>query len=140
MFGRTTNSPLKNFGWARRAILSFSYKPLDAITALALTVVGISFLALLAELILRIVDPHSAPKGFTTVIVVILFIGGIQLLCIAIIGSYLAHMYEEVKGRPPFVVESVINPPQGAELPEGVVGRGAPAAESIASPTGAPRS
>lgn len=140
MFGRTTNSAVKNFGWARRAILSFSYKPLDAITALALTVVGVSFVALLAELIVRIVDPHSAPKGFTTVIVVILFIGGIQLLCIAIIGSYLAHMYEEVKGRPPFVVESVINPPHGADLPEGVVSRAAPAAESVAPPTGAPRS
>ncbi len=140
MFGRTTNSALKNLGWARRAILSFSYKPLDAITALALTVVGVSFVALLAELIVRIVDPHSAPKGFTTVIVVILFIGGIQLLCIAIIGSYLAHMYEEVKGRPPFVVESVINPPEGADLPKGVVGRRVPTAESVASPTGVPRS
>jgi dolichol-phosphate mannosyltransferase len=140
MFGRTTNSALKNLGWARRAILSFSYKPLDAITALALTVVGVSFVALLAELIVRLVDPHSAPKGFTTVIVVILFIGGIQLLCIAIIGSYLAHMYEEVKGRPPFVVESVINAPQGADLPEGVVGRRAPASESVVSPSGAPRS
>jgi len=140
MFGRTTNSALKNLGWARRAILSFSYKPLDAITALALTVVGVSFVALLVELIVRIVDPHSAPKGFTTVIVVILFIGGIQLLCTAIIGSYLAHMYEEVKGRPPFVVESVINPPRGADLPEGVVSRRIPPAKSVASPTGAPRS
>jgi dolichol-phosphate mannosyltransferase len=45
------------------------------------------------------------------VIVVTLFIGGIQLLCLAIIGAYLGHMYEEVKARPPFIVESVINPP-----------------------------
>jgi dolichol-phosphate mannosyltransferase len=140
MFGRTTNSALRNLGWARRAILSFSYRPLDAITALALTVVGVSFVALLLELIVRIVDPHSAPKGFTTVIVVILFIGGIQLLCIAIIGSYMAHMYEEVKGRPPFVVESVINPPAGAELPESVINRRTAAAESTASSSGAPRS
>lgn len=123
MFGRTTNSFRKNLGWARRAIVSFSYAPLDLITGLALVVVAIAALGLVAEVGVRILDPHLAPKGLTTVIVVILFIGGIQLLCLAIIGSYLAHMYEEVKGRPTFVVESVINPPDGARLPKGVLVR-----------------
>ncbi len=61
-----------------------------------------------------VVDPSLAPKGFTTLIVGILFIGGIQLLCLAIIGSYLAHIYEEVKHRPPFLVESVLNAPTEA--------------------------
>jgi dolichol-phosphate mannosyltransferase len=116
MFGRTTNSFRKNLGWARRAIVSFSYAPLDAITGVALLVVAIATLGLVAQIALRIADPGIAPKGFTTVISVILFIGGIQMLCLAIIGSYLAHMYEEVKGRPPFVVESVINPPPGVKL------------------------
>lgn len=119
MFGRTTNSLRKNLGWARRAIVSFSYVPLDIITALAMAVVVISGFGLIFEVIARVVDPTLAPKGFATVIVVILFIGGIQLLCLAIIGSYLAHMYEEVKGRPSFIVESVINPPAGANLPAG---------------------
>ena len=117
MFGRTTNSLRKNIGWARRAIVSFSYAPLDLITTLALAIVMLSALALVAEVVWRLVDPSAAPKGFTTVIVVVLFIGGIQLLCLAIIGTYLAHMYEEVKGRPPFVVESILNPPEGATLP-----------------------
>jgi glycosyltransferase involved in cell wall biosynthesis len=121
MFGRSTNSLRKNMGWARRAIVSFSYVPLDLITGLALSVVGISLLGMLAEVVLRIVDPHSAPKGLTTVIVLILFIGGIQLLCLSIIGSYMAHMYEEVKGRPSFVVESVINLPPNAEPPAGAL-------------------
>jgi dolichol-phosphate mannosyltransferase len=120
MFGRTTNSTLRNLGWARRAILSFSYVPLDAITGLAMVVVIVSFIGLLADVVVRVVDPGSAPKGLTTVIVVMLFIGGIQLLCLAIIGSYLAHMYEEVKGRPSYVVESVFNAPPGTELPPGV--------------------
>jgi polyisoprenyl-phosphate glycosyltransferase len=121
MFGRSTNSLRKNLGWARRAIVAFSYVPLDLITALALFVVGISLLGLFAEVIVRIADPHSAPKGFTTVIAIILFIGGIQLLCLSIIGSYMAHMYEEVKGRPSFVVESVINPPPNADIPPGAI-------------------
>jgi len=117
MFGTTTNSFRKNLGWARRAIVSFSYVPLDLITALALIVVAASFVSLLVQVVLRLVDPSSAPKGLTTVIVIILFLGGIQLLCLAIIGTYLGHMYEEVKGRPPFVVESILNPPEGVEAP-----------------------
>jgi glycosyltransferase involved in cell wall biosynthesis len=117
MFGVTTNNFRKNLGWARRAVVSFSYAPLDLITGLALFVVGISFLGLFVSFILRIVDPDSAPHGITTLIVLILFLGGIQLLCLSIIGSYLAHVYEEVKARPPFVVESMLNPPPGAVAP-----------------------
>ena len=102
MFGTTTNSFRKNLGWARRAIVSFSYAPLDLITGLALVVVAVSFVGLLVQIVLRIVDPGArAPQGLTTLIVLILFLGGIQLLCLAIIGTYLGHMYEEVKGRPP---------------------------------------
>jgi dolichol-phosphate mannosyltransferase len=119
-FGTTTNSFRKNLGWARRAIVSFSYAPLDLITGLALVIVAVSFASLLVQLGLRIVDPSSAPKGLTTLIVLILFLGGIQLLCLAIIGTYLGHMYEEVKGRPAFVVESILNPPSGTEAPASV--------------------
>ena len=121
MFGRTTNSLVKNVGWARRAIVSFSYVPLDLIAWLALVTVGVSFLGLVAQLGLRFTDPNLAPKGFTTLIVGMLFIGGVQLLCLAIIGSYVAHIYEESKHRPPYLVESVLNAPTGAPagaLPE----------------------
>jgi glycosyltransferase involved in cell wall biosynthesis len=118
MFGSTTNSFRKNLGWARRAIVSFSYAPLDLITGLALVVVAASFISLLVQIVLRIAAPGSAPKGLTTLIVLILFLGGIQLLCLAIIGSYLGHMYEEVKRRPAFVVESILNPPPGLEVPD----------------------
>jgi dolichol-phosphate mannosyltransferase len=117
MFGVTTNSFRKNLGWARRAIVSFSYAPLDAIMGLALFVVGASFVGLVTQIVLRLVSPGTAPRGITTLIVIVLFIGGIQLLCLSIIGSYLAHMYEEVKGRPSFVVESIINAPEGAQVP-----------------------
>jgi hypothetical protein len=43
-----------------------------------------------------------------------LFLGGVQLACLSIIGSYLAHIYDEVKRRPPFIVTSVLNAPQSA--------------------------
>jgi polyisoprenyl-phosphate glycosyltransferase len=111
-YGETTNSLRRNVGWARRAIVSFSYAPLNLIAWLALVTVGLSVVAAMVTIVLRIVDPHAAPRGITTVILVVLFIGGIQLICLSIVGSYLAHIYEEVKRRPAYIVESVLNRPQ----------------------------
>jgi dolichol-phosphate mannosyltransferase len=111
-FGQSTNSLLRNLGWARKAIISFSYAPLELITWIALTTVGVSLLAIVAQIVLRLAAPDVVPRGITTLILVILFLGGIQLLCLAIIGSYLAHIYDEVKRRPPYIVASVINPPR----------------------------
>lgn len=112
MFGRTTNSLVRNFGWARKAIFSFSYAPLDFITWLALTTVGFSFLWIVFQVVARLLFPELAPRGYTLLIVFILFLGGIQLLCLSIIGSYLAHIYDEVKRRPPYIIESILNRPE----------------------------
>ncbi len=114
MFGRTTNSLLRNFSWAQKAIFSFSYVPLDFISWVAIIVVAISLLSIVVQIILRLVEPSLVPSGFTTLIILILFIGGIQLLCFSIIGSYLAHIYDEVKRRPPYVVKSIRNDPRTA--------------------------
>ena len=112
MFGRTTNSWLNNLRWARKAIFSFSYVPLELITGLALLTVAVAAVAALALVLIRLFRPEIVPSGFTTVIVLMLFLGGIQLLCLSIIGSYLEHIYDEVKRRPPYVVESIINRPK----------------------------
>jgi len=114
MFGRTTNSFLRNLGWARKGIMSFSYAPLEVITLIAVVTIVGSVLASIAVLITRLVSPASAPSGLTTVILITLFLGGVQLACLSIIGSYLAHIYDEVKRRPPFIVKSVLNAPQSA--------------------------
>lgn len=110
-FGRTTNSMLRNLGWARKAIFSFSYAPLNLITLLAFGTMVLAFASIIVEIVVRLLAPGVAPSGFTTLIIIILFLGGIQLLCLAIIGSYLEHIYDEVKGRPPYIVESILNPP-----------------------------
>ncbi len=115
MFGQTTNSLLKNLGWARKAILSFSYTPLDVITWLSLVTIGLSIMAIVVQVVLRLCYPDLAPQGLTTLICLILFLGGIQLLCLGIIGSYMAHIYDEVKRRPPYIVESVLNDPRSRE-------------------------
>ena len=110
-YGRTTNSLVRNLGWARKAIFSYSYAPLDLITVLALLTVVASIVAAIAQIAVRLLQPELVPSGFTTLIVLILFIGGIQLLCLSVIGSYLAHIYDEVKRRPPYIVDSILNPP-----------------------------
>lgn len=118
MFGQSTNSLVKNLGWARRAIISLSYAPLDFITWLALLTVALSIVAMAVIVVLRLAIPDVAPKGVTTLLVVIMFLGGIQFLCLGIIGSYLAHIYEEVKSRPSYLVDEIINPPGSRVLPE----------------------
>ena len=115
MFGRSTNSLIKNLAWARKAIFSFSYAPLDLITILAFGIVILSVIGIVIQIILRLAFPTLAPSGFTTLIILILFMGGIQLLCLAIIGSYLAHIYDEVKQRPPFLVDEILNDPRAIE-------------------------
>lgn len=112
MFGRTTNSFIKNLAWARKAILSFSYFPLEIITWLALIMVVLSLIGITAQILLRLLIPSITPSGFTTLIILILLMGGIQLLCLSIIGAYLAHIYDEVKRRPPYLVESILNDPR----------------------------
>lgn len=112
MFGRSTNNLMKNLSWARKAIFSFSYAPLDLITILAFAVVVLSGIGIMTQAVTRLAFPTLAPSGFTTLIILILFMGGIQLLCLAIIGSYLAHIYDEVKRRPPYLVEEILNDPR----------------------------
>jgi dolichol-phosphate mannosyltransferase len=112
MFGRTTNSFLRNIQWARQAILSFSYFPLDIITWIGLVTVALAVVAIIYQIAIRLLLPQTTPSGFTTVIILILFLGGVQLLCLSIIGSYLAHIYDEVKRRPPYIVESILNQPK----------------------------
>lgn len=112
MFGTTTNSVLHNLGWARKAIFSFSYAPIDLMTALAVAVIVISVLGAAIQIIWRLLVPEAVPSGFTTLIVLILFMGGVQLLCFSVIGSYLVHIYDEVKRRPPYIVDRVLNAPE----------------------------
>jgi polyisoprenyl-phosphate glycosyltransferase len=111
MFGHSTNNLLRNFGWARKAIVSFSYAPLELITTLALATVVTAFIYIIFQIAFRIFFPQLVPSGFTTLIILILFLGGIQLLCLSIIGWYLEQIYDEVKHRPPYIVDHILNPP-----------------------------
>lgn len=106
MFGKTTNNFLKNFQWATKGILSFSYVPLQFMTLLSLLVFFIALLGMILQVALRFILPNT-PAGITTVLIVVLFIGAIQLLGISILGEYIGKIFEEVKQRPRYVVKSV---------------------------------
>jgi polyisoprenyl-phosphate glycosyltransferase len=134
LFGRSSNNFLANMGWARRAIISFSYAPLDLIGWLAFFTTTAAILLGIVEIVLKIVSPDAAPAGYTTLLVVILFIGGVQMICFSVIGSYLAHMYEEIKARPSYIVDRVLNPP----LPRGASNPSAADLDDVAVPVPAP--
>ena len=87
------------------AITSFSYLPLQLATYLGFIIAGISGLAILAVILLRLFGPENPLVGQATTLVSVLFLGGVQLISLGIIGEYLGRIYDEVKGRPLYLVD-----------------------------------
>jgi polyisoprenyl-phosphate glycosyltransferase len=108
MFGRTTNSLLKNLGWAKKGILSFSYVPLDIMSSSAIILCAISFLMILGQLLAKLLFPGLAPRGFSTLIILIVFFGSLNVLAVSVAGEYIAKIFEEVKQRPHYIRRSII--------------------------------
>ncbi len=106
-FGKTTNSLYANFNWATKGIFSFSYVPLQITTLVSLVVFCLTTIAIIYQICLRIFFPDATPKGITTILIVVLFIGSVQLLAIAILGEYIGKIFEEVKRRPRYVVKNI---------------------------------
>ena len=106
----------KLFSYAWNGITSFSTVPLKLISLLGLVIsaIGFSYAALL--LCVRFLQwwglfPSLIVQGFTTLAVAVLCLGGIQLLCLGIIGEYLDKVYTEVKRRPPYIVAETLQSP-----------------------------
>lgn len=90
---------------------SFSTLPLQLVTVMG--VISILFSAVLAvQTLVRFLMGNSV-EGFTTVILLILIIGGFLMLSLGIIGHYIARIYEEVKGRPKYIISKVTDNVQG---------------------------
>jgi Glycosyltransferases involved in cell wall biogenesis len=107
-FGRTTNSFLKNVGWAKKGILSFSYTPLSALSFFGTLLFLLTGLLGAGHIASRLLFPGLAPRGATTIILFILFFGSLNLLGIAIVGEYIAKILEETKRRPHFIRKTII--------------------------------
>lgn len=104
--GKTSNNIRKNIWWAKKAIFSFSYTPLEFIFYLSLVVFITSIIAIAGYLIAYVINP--GPRGFTTLLMIILFLGSSQLLALSIIAEYIGRIFEEVKGRPKYVIEEIV--------------------------------
>lgn len=91
---------------AWKGITAFSSAPLRAITLMGAFSSAMSLLLILWVLIIRLLTDDAVP-GWTSILVPLLFIGSVQLLCLGVIGEYLAKVYDEVKRRPKFHLDQV---------------------------------
>ncbi len=110
-YGVTKWSYRSLFQYAIRNATSFSTLPLQLVTVMGMVCIGFS--ALLAVQTLVKYFMGTAVEGFTTVILLILIVGGFIMLSLGIIGHYLARIYEEVKGRPKYIIKRVTDNIQG---------------------------
>jgi dolichol-phosphate mannosyltransferase len=110
----------KLFKLATDGLFSFSAVPLRLATYLGLWVSGFAFLGAAFTLAQKIFAAQFAKiglapsAGFPTIVISILFLGGVQLICLGILGEYIGRIYEEVKGRPLWIIRDSA----GVKLPE----------------------
>ena len=105
--GRTKFTPGKMLRFAFDAITSFSHAPLQAASLLGFAFSFLAFLAIPLTVVARYADIYS--RGVPTTLVIILLLGGIQLITVGIIGEYVGRIYDEVKHRPLYVVRERMN-------------------------------
>lgn len=86
------------------SIFSFSYKPLKLMTIAGVGISSMGFLVGVWYILKRLLGYETAQLGFTTLVTLVAFLGGIQLIAIGLLGQYLGRIYDEVKQRPLYIV------------------------------------
>ncbi|NMB55985.1 MAG: glycosyltransferase family 2 protein [Leptolinea sp.] len=110
-FAGETKYPLKKMLLlALNAITGFSYFPLQLATYVGFTAAGISIIIIPIVIIMRIVG-SQAFFGQASTLLAVLFLGGVQLICLGILGEYIGRIYDEVKGRPLYIVSEAPEKP-----------------------------
>ncbi|MGI6262021.1 MAG: glycosyltransferase family 2 protein [Acutalibacteraceae bacterium] len=106
-FAGESKYPLKKMlSFAMDGITSFSVKPLKLISNLGILVSVLSVLGLLYALIAKLCG--AAVQGWTAIVASIWLLGGLQMLCLGVVGTYVGKIYSEVKARPRYVVEEFL--------------------------------
>ncbi len=101
--GETKYSLKKMFRLASDAITGFSYFPLKLATYLGFIITGLGMIAILLLIILRLTGSDYL-LGQATTLIAVLFLGGVQLISIGMLGEYIGRLYDEAKGRPLYIV------------------------------------
>jgi glycosyltransferase involved in cell wall biosynthesis len=98
---------LKNLlKYALDGVLSFSYKPIRLLGAIGLLTALGAFAIAVYFTVKRLLGIETADTGFTTLVILISGLGGLILVAIALVGEYVARIYDEVKNRPAYIVRS----------------------------------
>ncbi|MGW7254171.1 glycosyltransferase family 2 protein [Streptomyces sp. NPDC054834] len=108
-FAGETKYPLRKM--ARLAIdgvTSFSTAPLKMITRLGFTVLALSLAGIVYAVAMKFFRPDITVSGWTMLMCVVLFLGGVQMLSLGVIGTYIGRIYSEAQGRPLYLVREVI--------------------------------
>lgn len=109
-FAGKTKYPLKKMlKLASDGIISFSTKPLKIVGGLGMASVMISILILLYAILSFIFHWNNLTAGWTSLMVTMTFLCGIILISLWMIGEYIARIYDEVKGRPQYIIDRTIN-------------------------------
>jgi len=107
-----TKYPLKKMvKFATDAITSFSYFPLQLAMYIGFAAAGFSILAIPVVVIMRLIG-NQAFFGQASTLIAVLFLGGVQLISLGILGEYIGRIYDEAKGRPLYIVSEA--PPDDA--------------------------
>jgi glycosyltransferase involved in cell wall biosynthesis len=106
--GRTKYSYLKMLNFAIEGITSFSYIPLQLASYLGLLVSAAAFLYSIFLIVYKFFYGHMVP-GYASIMVVVLFFGGVQMLTMGLLGEYIGRIYDESKHRPLYVVRETFN-------------------------------
>lgn len=91
---------------ATDAVTSFSYVPLQIATSIGFTLAVLAFVGIVITVVARLLGQQVIGQG--TTIVMVLFIGAVQLMCLGAIGEYVGRIYDEVKGRPLYIVDEAV--------------------------------
>jgi len=102
--GETKYTIPKMLRFSLDAISSFSHRPLQLATLLGFLISTLAFIAIPVVVVLRVLGSYL--PGFSALTIVVLLLGGIELIAIGIIGEYVGRIYDEVKGRPLYLVRA----------------------------------
>jgi dolichol-phosphate mannosyltransferase len=92
-------------------IIGFSTKPLQIMMWTGFCIAFLSAVGIAAVFLLKILEGDAFPMGIPTITVLVLFMGGVQLAAVGVLGEYIGRTYEEVRHRPPYIVDRAINMP-----------------------------
>ncbi|MGG7666394.1 NAD-dependent epimerase/dehydratase family protein [Dyadobacter sp. BHUBP1] len=103
MFGVSTNNWTKNIWWAKKAIFSFSFAPLELMSYAGFGLTALSILGIIWQILAKFFFFPDTPRGLSTVIILIVFFGGLTILGISFLGEYITKIFEETKKRPKYI-------------------------------------